>query len=269
MKQEKIDLEAMFDRVYPLVKREGDRALQAFGKIKTDVKADGTLVTAIDREVEGRLRADLEPLFPDHGIFGEEGGSTGRSDGEYCWFIDPIDGTVNYASGLAYWAISVGLVHSGVPVFGLIYLPVPDQLFSAILNKGSYLNGKRITSTPKDRMEKEDLFALSSYSPKQFEFLMPQRFRIFGSATAQIVSVSMGVFVGYLLDNWYPWDVAAGLVIAREANVEISCLDGRAYDEPLQPLKEKGPPILFSAPGLTKKLLSGIIPKKKTSDRPI
>ncbi len=218
-------------------------------------------MTQIDREVENHLRADLEALFPDHGIVGEEGGITGRCDGEYLWFIDPIDGTVNYASGLAYWAISVGLVYQEVSVAGLIYLPLLHQVFRGVLNKGSYLNEKRIIATPKENMEKEDLFAISSYSPKSFEFLIPQRLRALGSATAQILNVSTGVFVGYLLDTWYPWDIAAGLIISKEANVEVSCLDGRPFDEPLRPSNEKGPPILFSVPGLKKKLLKGIIPK--------
>ncbi len=261
MKEDRADLEDMLGRVRPLVKGAGDVALQAYGKVKGEVKEDGTLVTSIDREVERNLRAELEGIFPDHGIVGEEGGSTGRCDGEYLWFIDPIDGTVNYAYGLAYWSISVGLVYRGRPVAGLIYHPVLDQTFSAILNKGSYLNGKRFHCAPRNRMEKEDLFALSSYSPKHFEFLIPQRFRALGSATAQITLISMGTFVGYLLDTWYPWDVAAGLVIAREANVEISLLDGRSFDEPIRPSNEKGPPILFAAPGLTEELLKGIVPK--------
>ncbi len=208
--------EMAFDDLVVLVKRLGALALEAQEGAVQGLKEDGTSVTVVDGEVEAQLRAFLNQRFPGHRIMGEEGGLTGEAQSRWTWVIDPIDGTTNYAHGLPIWAVSIGLLEGGLPQWGCVFVPRLNQLFVAQRGRGATRNGRPISPLLRHRLEKEDLFGITSDAAKRWEFRMPHKLRAMGSAATQAVLVASGQLAGYFLDEWYIWDIAAALLIAQE-----------------------------------------------------
>lgn len=106
----------------------GAQLLSDFGHALADEKADGSLVTQSDRWADAELRRAIAATFPDHGILSEEGSHT-FPDRDWCWIIDPLDGTTNFTRGLPLWGISLGLLYRGTPVFGYVAMPPLGQSF--------------------------------------------------------------------------------------------------------------------------------------------
>src|SRR5450631_4822164 len=142
------------------IAREAGAKLRKFfaDGVETEYKGDVDLVTVADRTVEAYLREALLLAFPSHGIYGEEG-TRDRLDSEYRWYIDPLDGTTNFAHGFPHFAVSMGLEHrpqglapeqDGPIVAGIVYDPMRDELFAAERGKGAFLNGKviRVSAVP-------------------------------------------------------------------------------------------------------------------------
>jgi myo-inositol-1(or 4)-monophosphatase len=249
------------DELIDLIRRLGQEALMAHGKSPHTFKADGTYVTEMDRQVEGELRAFLLERFPQHRVLGEEGGCTGPPDSSWTWAIDPIDGSTNYALGLPLWAISVGLLNGGTPLWGCIHIPVLDQLFLAQKGQGATRNGLPIAPLKRTHMIKEDLVGVTSDGVKRYDYLFPQKLRAMGSAAAQSVFVACGHYVGYFLDDWHLWDIAAALLIAREAGVVVTDMAGRDFSSFTHLGPEMGPPLLFAIPEIHGQLLHLIVRK--------
>jgi len=189
-------------------------------------KADGSLVTDADQAVERLLRSRIRETYPDHHIVGEELGRRGnRGEREYCWAIDPIDGTVNYATGLPHWGVSIGLLRNNIPVLGVVYLPELRETYWAVERKGAYCGDRRCRVTGSGRSPDEILFVVPS-EVKKFSFQFPQKVRSFGCLSAHLCYVAEGRCAGLLLEGWNVWDVAAGLCIAVEAGAKVTDLNG-------------------------------------------
>jgi myo-inositol-1(or 4)-monophosphatase len=242
--------------------RLGKEARARQGESIHAFKSDGSYVTEVDRRVEDELRNFLHQRFPQHRVLGEEGGLTGPSDGRWTWVIDPIDGTTNYALGLPVWAVSVGLLDGNTPYWGCIHIPVLDQLFLSRRGEGATRNGEQIAPCARTRCEREDLVGIASDGFKRYDYLFPQRVRAMGSAAAQVVFVACGYYVGYVLDNWHVWDIAAALLIAREAGVTVTDSSGKDFTAFTHVGPEEGPYLLFASPGIHDELLSLIAPKR-------
>lgn len=254
-----------FEELVELVRRLGETALNEQRHTIRDVKADGTSVTQMDKELESRLRSFLHSSFADCRVLGEEGGFSGPEKAGRIWVIDPIDGTTNYGLGLPFWAISVGLLEGGMPVWGCVYIPPLQQLFLARSGKGAFRNGEPIAPLRRSSLEREDIFGITSDGIKRWDYLLPQKIRSLGSAASQAVFVACGHYVGYFLDDWHIWDIAAALLIAKEAGVEVTDYQGNDFEGFPEIGTEKGPPILFSAPGLRHRILPLIVPKRRGS----
>jgi fructose-1,6-bisphosphatase/inositol monophosphatase family enzyme len=244
------------------IKELGLMALEAqAGRLHTRIKQDGTSVTQVDREVERALVELLQGLCPQDGVMGEEGGMGRALTGRRLWVIDPIDGTTNFRFGLPIWALSVGLLEGGVPLWGCVYLPALDWLYLAGRGEGATCNGEPIHPLVRTHLHAEDILGITSEGVKDWDFQVPAKIRALGSAAAQACFVASGVYVGYFVERWHIWDLAAALLVAMESGVRVADRRGKQLDRFGHIGPEKGPPVLFAAQGVHGELLARIHPR--------
>lgn len=206
-------------------------------KIELDIESKGIdgLVTRIDRYAEELTIATLKNSYPNHSFLGEEFGmqpGTGE-DADWCWIIDPIDGTKNFVHGVPHFCVSIAVQHKGVTQHGVVYDPVRDELFSASRGKGARLNQRRIqvserktldgglftTGHPYERMQGDEIvsFAKQHFTSLQRVCEQGGQVRRLGSAALDLCYVAAGRFDGYFEMSIKPWDIAAGELIVTEA----------------------------------------------------
>jgi myo-inositol-1(or 4)-monophosphatase len=216
----------------------GSHLLQDFGQLQGTRKSDGSLVTEADRWADQQLREAIAAKFPEHGVLTEETTHI-FPDGDWCWIIDPIDGTTNFTRGLPLWGISLGLAYQGMPVFGFVYLPNLRQAYYGYWYGetgltgpvGAYCNGKLI-HTSQDQPSKNHLFNLCARSLKILQNPFPCKVRMIGVASYNILLVAQGVALGGVEATPKVWDMAAVWVILQAAGGSFVFL----RDEPLFPL---------------------------------
>ena len=214
--------------------------------VETEYKTDVDLVTVADRTSEKLLLERLSAAFPEHGIFGEEG-TRHRLDQPYRWYVDPLDGTTNFAHGFPVFCVSLGLEHrpagtaddaDGELVAGVIYDPLRDELFVAEKGKGAYLNGRQLHAS---RTANFGEALLATGFPSRSRHKNPNAHfyheitmrshgvRRAGSAALDLAYVAAGRIDAYWEFNLNPWDTAAGVLLVTEAGGTLSCFDGRAF----------------------------------------
>jgi myo-inositol-1(or 4)-monophosphatase len=202
-------------------------------------KGEVDLVTEADRRSEAAVVARLRSRFPQHAIVAEEGGkSEGPAASRYCWHVDPLDGTTNFAHGYPCFAVSIGLLEDGEPLAGAVLDPVRQELFTALRGEGAYLNQKRIRVSPVERLAK-GLLATGFPSQKRtqnpnihyyWEYtLRSHGVRRDGSAALDLCAVACGRFDGFWEFGLKSWDTAAGILLVREAGGTVTDFAGRPY----------------------------------------
>lgn len=201
------------------------------------------LVTEADHAADKAIRAVIKEAFPDHGIVSEETAEL-KSESEYKWIVDPIDGTVNFANGIPICCVSVGLEHKGKMLMGAVYNPILKEFFFAERGKGATLNGKKISVSHKTEVLRSCLVTGFPYTyldhpngPLQvFERLIRQGIpvRRLGSAAIDMCWVAAGRFDGFYEHQLNAWDSAAGFIIIEEAGGKVTDLNGDTYS-PYQP----------------------------------
>ncbi|MEB3197636.1 MAG: inositol monophosphatase family protein [Candidatus Sericytochromatia bacterium] len=197
------------------------------------------LVTEMDLAAERIILDAIRARFPDHAILSEEAGaSEGATRGGYRWVVDPLDGTTNYAHGLPLFCVSIGLERDGVPVLGVIYAPVLDELYAAELGCGATLNGKPIHVSQTNDLNRSllvtgfpyDVQVKSSNLQHFGSFIHAvQAVRRLGSAAIDLAWVAAGRFDGFWEPRLAPWDLCAGSVIVSEAGGRVSAYDGGPF----------------------------------------
>lgn len=221
--------------VHSAVRKAGRRLLRDFGEVEqlqVSQKGPSDFVSQADMRAEQTLREELLKARPTYGLLGEEGGEAGQAEWEYRWVVDPLDGTTNFLHGIPHWAISVGVerrIHERRTelVAGCVYAPALDEMFWAEKGHGAFLNDKRLRVSGRRDMASA-LFATGipfGAVPKKAEFsatlgrIMPQvaGVRRFGSAALDLCWVAAGRYDGFWEMNLKPWDIAAGLVMVKEA----------------------------------------------------
>ena len=195
------------------------------------------LVTEVDRAAEHRIRAILHRAFPDIGFLGEEHGARDETASAR-WIVDPIDGTNNFVHGFPCFGVSIGLEDRGAMVAGVIYDPMRRELFTAIAGRGAYLNGRRIRVSRTRRLAESLLSTgfsttfLTQDQPYLRWFQRAQRrshgVRRIGSTVISLAAVACGRLEGFYERDLWPWDMAAGVVLVREAGGHVTDLAGRA-----------------------------------------
>jgi len=200
-------------------------------------KGDVDLVTQADRRSEQAVVALLRSHFPEHSVVAEEGG--GRETGsDYRWFVDPLDGTTNFAHKYPCFAVSIGLEQAGELIAGVVYQPITRELFTAAKGEGSFLNQKRIHVSKIDRLA-TSLLVTGFPSVKRtqnpnihyyWDFtLRSHGVRRDGSAAMDLASVACGRFEGFWEFGLHPWDTAAGVLLVREAGGVVTTFSGQPY----------------------------------------
>ena len=207
---------------------------------KKDIKYKGRIdpVTEFDLKSEKYIIAQLSKLFPSHSILSEEGSSIDRNS-DFCWVIDPLDGTVNYAHRFPVYAVSIGLQYKKQSIVGVVYAPESNEMFSAGLGVGSFLNNKKMKVSTEKKLERSLLatgFAYDIATARRnnigmFSKMMKksQAVRRLGSAALDICWVACGRFEGFWEYNLHPWDTAAAIIILTEAGGKVSQIQEAPY----------------------------------------
>jgi myo-inositol-1(or 4)-monophosphatase len=225
-----------------IAREAGALLMQYFQQgLKIEYKGDADLVTAADRASEKLIRERISQKFPGHDVLGEEQGLNDQGS-DYRWYVDPLDGTTNFAHGYPVFCVSMGLEHrSGAEakrVAAVVYDPTRDELFSAELGKGAQLNGKPIHVSKATQL-KECLVATGFPSHKRHKnpnihfyhqiTLRTHGVRRAGSAALDLCNVASGRFDGFWEFNLNSWDTAAGVLIVEEAGGKVTRFDGSPF----------------------------------------
>jgi myo-inositol-1(or 4)-monophosphatase len=267
-----------------LARAAGERALEAFRStlvLEFKGKKQDSPVTVLDRETETFLRTELRATFPEHGLLGEEHADDIAEGARFVWVIDPIDGTMNFASGLPLFGISIGLLDNGAPIAGCIWVPVGPTLgpgvYHASAGGGAWFDDQPVRVS-KATDERGQIMALPAGYLRAFRFRRagkdvprPARAlpdpRTTGSCTAELVLIASGALRAGVFIKPSIWDVAAGALIVREAGGDVlTWKDGhwQRFErfEPEKPEKGQGPatlrnwgrPLLMGAPDAIERL---------------
>jgi myo-inositol-1(or 4)-monophosphatase len=222
--------------------RKAVRGIQRdFGEIENlqvSRKGPGDFVTNADKRTEKILREELLKGRSTYGLLGEEGGLLKGSDPENRWIIDPIDGTTNFIHGVPLIAISIGLERKGEVIAGLIYNPIMNELFTAERGRGAQFNERRRLRVSARRELRDALISCGLPHDSSDEFQSFNRelmaiqghvggFRRTGSACLDLAYVAAGRFDGFWERGLQPWDLAAGMLLVREAGGHVVDLDGK------------------------------------------
>ena len=222
------------------VKKGGDILRQGFGKVENiSFKGEIDLVTEIDHLSEDKIICFLKENLPDYDILAEEGG--GYDSGSACrWILDPLDGTTNYAHGYPCFCVSLALEYDRKIVWGAVYDPIREELFSAEKGKGAFLNNERINVSSTAMLDRAMLCTGFPYDVREsaddiLNFLegflkTAQAIRRDGSAALDLCYVAMGRFDGFWEMRLKPWDIAAGALIVQEAGGSATGLDNDLLD---------------------------------------
>lgn len=219
------------------------------------------LVTEMDHQSESYLLGEIRRYFPDHHVLTEETGEIKGRD-ESIWYLDPLDGTVNYAHQVPIFAVSIGFAARGTLELGAVYDPMRDELFSAERGRGARLNGRPLRPSAADELQRSLLvtgFPYDAWDTEHDNFAnfvkmakQTQGVRRLGSAALDACYVAAGRFDGFWELALKPWDVAAAGLIAQEAGAVVTNIAGQPdYLAPPQS-------IVAAAPGIHAKLLKAL-----------
>jgi myo-inositol-1(or 4)-monophosphatase len=214
-------------------------------KLQVSVKGPSNFVSNADTKAEKIIIEELMKAKKNYSIISEEDGSKINSDSENVWIIDPIDGTSNFLHGIPHFAISIALKSNNEIISGLIYDPIKDEMFYAEKNNGAFFNNQRIKVSKKKEIE-NCLFATGGKEKVISDFIT----RKTGSAALDMAYVAAGRYDGYFQNNLNLWDVAAGIIIVKEAggivneinlsnhnNIKIIASSSRINEKMLEKLK--------------------------------
>ena len=213
------------------------RSLERLDEFTVSTKGPHDFVTEVDQAAESLIVDTLHKAYPDHAILGEEGGTHHDGGGSACrWIIDPLDGTTNFLQGLPHFAVSIALEVDGKLDQGVIYDPAKNDLFTASKGAGAQLNERRIRVG--ERRGLDGAVLATGFPFKHSELMEPQfdlmrsymrqtsGMRRWGSAALDLAYMACGRYDGYWEFRLNPWDVAAGMLLVREAGGIVTDFDG-------------------------------------------
>jgi myo-inositol-1(or 4)-monophosphatase len=205
-------------------------------KLQVSLKGPANFVTAADKRAEETLYAELSKARPGYSFLGEEGGKREGADESHTWIVDPLDGTTNFLHGIPQFAISIALERDGAMVAGLVYNPAVEDLFIAEKGKGAFLNDQRIRVAGRKRLS-EAVIACGLPHIGRGDLVLARKeigamqeqvagLRRFGAAALDLAWIAAGRLDGYWERDLKPWDMAAGLILVREAGGFVTDTEG-------------------------------------------
>jgi myo-inositol-1(or 4)-monophosphatase len=213
--------------------------IRDFGEVEqlqVSIKGPGDFVTAADLRAERVLKAELTKARPGYGLLFEESGATAGSDARHRWIVDPLDGTINFLHGIPHFSISIALERDGEIVAGVVYEPVSDEMFLAEKGAGAFVNDRRLRVSARRQLGEAVIGTglasrLRAQAPEQVGALAAvmaaaSGVRHMGSAALDLAYVAAGRFDGFWQFGLSPWDIAAGILLVREAGGYVSDLAG-------------------------------------------
>ncbi|HJD43454.1 MAG TPA: inositol monophosphatase [Candidatus Paenalcaligenes intestinipullorum] len=215
-----------------------NRASLDLERVQIGRKGPRDYVTEVDAAVEQSIIESLSTAYPDHAFLGEEGGAVPSAQGEleadYIWVIDPLDGTTNFIHGFPYYAISIALLHKGIPTVAVIFDPSSNDLFCATRGQGAFLNDRRIRVSGNRKYHDALLGAhvadsggaLKANSPFVSMLGECASVRRMGATVLDLAYVAAGRLDGYVGTNLKAWDMAAGALLVLEAGGLVSDFEG-------------------------------------------
>jgi len=220
--------------------RAGGRVLLSWvGRFGVREKGPADLVTEADLASQEAIRAILLGAHPDHAFIGEATSAPVDNETEYCWIVDPLDGTTNYVHQLPHYAVSIALVQRGRPIAAAILDPVHEECFTAARGQGAWLNGQPIRTSGVGELSQALIAAsfaakIDAHSPELDQFVaalyQAQAMRRTGSAALNMAYVAAGRFDAFWALSTKAWDVAAGALLIEEAGGVVSGTDGQPLD---------------------------------------
>jgi myo-inositol-1(or 4)-monophosphatase len=206
---------------------------------KISYKGEVDLVTESDKHSESIIVSKLRERFPKHAIVAEEGSRATAEGSRFHWYVDPLDGTTNFAHSYPCFAVSIGLFENGQPLVGVVLNPIANEMFTAVRSQGAYLNGKPIHVSSVDKLATS--LVSTGFPTHQrannrniyyyWEFtLRSHGVRRDGSAALDLCSVACGRFEGFWEFGLNSWDTAAGMLMVQEAGGTVTDLEGAAYE---------------------------------------
>ena len=219
--------------------KAGRKLIRDFGEVEhlqVSQKGPADFVSNADHKAEKILREELQKARPRFGFLLEEGGEIKGEDISNRWIVDPLDGTTNFLHGIPHFSISIALERDGIPYAGVVYEPIHDEMYWAEKGSGAFLNGRRLRVSGRKEMN-ESLFStgipfLGAKDHPQFlkelEAVMAVSagVRRFGSAALDLAYVAAGRYDGFWETGLNAWDIAAGIVLVREAGGLVYEIDG-------------------------------------------
>jgi myo-inositol-1(or 4)-monophosphatase len=230
---------ALMNVMIKAARRAGRGLKRDFGEVENlqvSLKGPANFVTAADRRAEEVLHQELTKARPGYGFLGEEGGNRAGADKSHTWIVDPLDGTSNFLHGIPHFCISIALEREGTIVAGLVYNPANEDLFTSERGKGAFLNEQRVRVAARQRMRDAIIAcALPHYGRGDLALGVRELqavqdkvagLRRFGAAALDLAWTACGRLDGYWERNLSAWDMAAGLLLVREAGGFVIDLEG-------------------------------------------
>jgi len=210
------------------------------GRVVAREKAPGDLVTEADSASQRLIGSILASAFSDHTLLAEEDGAVPEPDNPWRWIVDPLDGTINFAHGFPFWCVSIALEHAGELVVGAIHDPLSGHTFGASKGAGAELNGRPIRVSAASTLGASLIAtgmptAFAADADRQLALMGrmssgTHSVRRTGSSALNLAWLAAGAFDVFYATRIHPWDVAAGVVLVREAGGDVTDLSGSPYD---------------------------------------
>lgn len=238
MGSDNVELPVFLQAAQSAARAAGNLLMEALGRVAVQEKSPGDLVTEADYASQALIQQSLLQQFPTHLFWGEESARPANWSTDYCWVIDPLDGTKNFVHQLPSFSVSIALLHRGEPVVGVVHDPWLQETFTGLKGGGAEWNAQRIRTSACRGLAKS-LLVFSFPAQVTAETAELRRFnrvvqhaslRRLGSAALNLCYVAAGRLDGYWGSTLNLWDIAAGMLIAREAGAFATHLEGRPLD---------------------------------------
>lgn len=206
-----------------------ERAFERLDLVEIEEKGQNDFVSDVDRQAEKEILYHLKKAYPDHRFLGEEGGAQGPENAEYEWIIDPLDGTTNFLHGIPHFAVSIACLKKGQLEHAIVFDPMKREEFTASRGRGAILNERRIRTSPRRGLDGAVIGTGIPFNGYALQHIEPYTeclkeiagqtagIRRPGSAALDLAYVAAGRFDGFWEMNLKPWDIAAGILLIKEA----------------------------------------------------